>query len=120
MRYVISILLLVLMGTLASGYLQAMHAREHDREDEAAEAVGAAAAEAQGAGEHRPAHPGHAHSDGDCPICAQFHAPLLAMAPITWLADTGCFVTNISMLMAGQGKQAFAGRISCRGPPGAL
>ena len=108
MRSIVAILLLVVMASLASGYPQALHEREHELE----QAV-------------RP--PGNTHNqvpvqapkspEKNCRICVAFHAPIMSVDQTAWLMDTGIWVRYVSMLAISQQSQTFPTRLSCRGPP---
>jgi hypothetical protein len=118
MRSLVSIFLIVVMGALASGLLQWLHMREHERQDarEAAQAANHAAA----SNAALPPAPHHEHSEENCPVCAQLRAPLISASPATWLMDGGQWVRFVSMLAPSQKAQGFPTRLSCRGPPSQL
>ena len=115
---VTAFVLLLMLGAMASGVPQYFHEQGHERE-EAAElkgAEGAGASENVAGGTGHSTHK-HEHSDQDCPICAQFHAPMMAASVQVWLLDSGEWVRFVSMLAVNQRSQTFGARISCRGPP---
>jgi hypothetical protein len=114
-RTLVSIFMALVMALVATGIPQAAHERQHEQED-AREAL-AAQALAASQGKKLPPVPAN-HSHDDCPICQQFHSPVVAWNRTVWLIDTGKWVEFVSMLAVSQHSQTVPSRISCRGPPG--
>ncbi len=110
MRRIVTFLLLIAMASFATGLTERLHTQHHEYED----AVAAAAALEKS---HAPVPSPHKHSEQDCPICAQFHTPIIATAHAAWLIDTGVWVRYVSMLAFSQQSQDVPSSLSCRGPP---
>jgi hypothetical protein len=105
------------MALFASGFLQRLHAMEHEREDAVADDGIACVSDKQ---TPQSAPHGHHHSEENCPICAQFHAPMTSSSTVIWLVDTGCWVRYVSMLAVSQQSQTLPERLTARGPPASL
>lgn len=108
MRLFTSILLLLALLAAAIGMPQAIHAREHEQSACAAE---------DGVVVH-PEQASPVHIQHTCVLCLQLHSPSTPPPARAWLIDTGAWVRYVSMLATSQRSQTFAGRLSCRGPPG--
>ena len=114
-RRLVSIFMALVMALMATGIPQAAHERMHANEDAREELAAQALAASQG--KNLPPTPA-SHFHDDCPICQQFHSPVIAWSSTVWLIDTGKWVEFVTMLAVSQHAQTVPARISCRGPPG--
>jgi hypothetical protein len=118
----LSIILLCTLTALASGAPQFLHLRQHERDD-------ARYAFQQLALSHHTPHTNfptesqttdphhHNHSEQDCPICTQFHAPLIAEKILLWQINIRISVPSLTSPPNPQLTQRFPDRLLCRGPP---
>ena len=105
----------LVMALMTSGFPQAVHEQMHASEDAREERAAKALAADQGS---KPLPVPANHSHDDCPICQQFHSPVIGWSSTVWLIDTGRWVEFVSLLAVSQHAQTVPARLSCRGPPG--
>ena len=104
-------------GLLATGLPAYLHHREHERLDAIAEAERAQARPDAPSSSPFDRNHSPAHSESDCPLCAQFHAPIIPFTASLLLLDTGQRTDDLPTPPIPQQSQSSPARISCRGPP---
>jgi len=114
MRRLVSILMLLVMTAFATGLLFHLHMRQHEQEEAMERVIVSAIPDSQ---TPAPAGHHHEHSEENCPLCAQFHAPIISMFHVVVLVDSGQCVYSPAIPAISQQSQGFGLRISCRGPP---
>ena len=103
----VAILLVLGLLSLVTGATEALHNRQHAREDAALATAGAT----------HDSHHHPLHDENNCPVHAQLHLPMIPAAWVPLLFFLGLFVAFLTPPAPRPVARLALAHIDCRGPP---